>query len=61
MAPKNKQKKKKKKGSKLPLCQNLAMAPAYTHKQQNKKKKKGKKGPWAPSLLKVNDEAHMHP
>jgi hypothetical protein len=37
------------------------MAPAYTHKQQNKKKKKGKKGPWAPSLLKVNDEAHMHP
>jgi hypothetical protein len=34
----------KKKGSKLPLCHNLVMAPACTHKQQNKKNKKKKKG-----------------
>ncbi len=33
----------KKRGSKLSLCQNLAMAPTYTHKQQNKKDKKEKK------------------
>jgi hypothetical protein len=37
-------KKMKKRGSKVPLCQNLAMAPTCTHKQQNKKKKKGELG-----------------